>query len=482
MNNDNRATPSVPGGNVFDASKSPLGGQEKPTTPPPLDNATKQDILKKNGKKFSFNLKPLLIILGGLVVLLLAIVLVRGIIGSTQSKEVKITWWSLDEDTDAVKPLIDEYKQNNPNVTIDFVKQSPQDYKDRLASSIAKGQGPDIYEFHNSWVPMFMNELSPVNEDYSNVFYPTAVNALKTKNGYVGIPLEYDGIALFVNQDIFRSFGKSAPKTWDDLRAMAQQLTLRDPSGNVNQAGVALGVTSNVDYWQDIVALLLLQNGADLANPVDAASKSALTFFVNFASQDRVWDNTLPNSTTYFANGKLAMYFGTYRDVFKIKKLNPNLSFGVVPLPQLPGGNASVSYSNYWINGVWSKGKHTKEAWDFLKFMSSKSSLLELYKNEIKVRGYGNIYPRVDMQSELLSDPIAGSFVYQATFASSWYLNANTFDGANGINTQVAKYYGDAISAMGAQGNVDETLKALSSGIRQVLFSYGLASAPVPTK
>ncbi len=404
MNNDNRTGQAAAGGNIFEANNVAVTPAPQAGTPAPLDNAAKQEILKKNGKKVSFNFKPILILFGILLVLVVAVVLVKGIAGSVSSKEVKITWWSLDEDADAVKPLIDEYKKNNPNVTIDFVKQSSQDYRERLANSITKGQGPDIFEFHNSWVPMFSSELSPINEDFSQVFYSTAVNTLKTKNGFVGIPLEYDGIALFVNQDIFRSFGKSAPKTWDDLRSLAQQLTLRDSTGGIGQAGVALGITDNVDYWQDILAILALQNGADLNNPVDAAAKSTFTFFANFSKQDRVWDDTLPNSTTYFANGKLAMYFGTYKDVFKIKKQNPNLSFGVVPLPQLPRDNTnfqSVSYANYWVNGVWSKGAHTKEAWDFLKFMSSKSTLEELYKNEIKVRGYGKIYQSVDMQSEL---------------------------------------------------------------------------------
>src|SRR5258708_5689756 len=229
-----------------------------PTTPP------------SEGVSKKFN-KNIILIFGGVLVFFILIVGGVKVYMTKVSgpQRTKIVWLSLDEDVDAVTPLINEYKQNNPNVTIEFVKQSPQDYRERLTNALAKGQGPDIFEYHNSWVPMFVNDLSVTKEDFSSTFYPVVTSDLKTRNGFVGIPLEYDGIALFYNQDIFQAYGKSAPKTWDDLRKIALDLTIKDPNGSIKQSGVALGRTENVDYWQDIFALLMLQNGADLAKPAD---------------------------------------------------------------------------------------------------------------------------------------------------------------------------------------------------------------------
>src|SRR5260221_4390916 len=418
--------------------------------------------------------------------LLVVIVLVGKLFmsGAGRPKQITLTWWSLEEDADAAIPLVDEYIQKNPNVKINFISQSQQDYRERLVNAIAQGKGPDIYEFHNSWVPMFINNLSPGTSDYSSVFYPVVTNDLKSKNGFLGVPLEYNGIALFVNLDIFQAYGKNPPKTWDDLRRMASDLTIRDANGNIRQSGVALGVTANIDYWQDIMAVLMLQNGANLASPANIQGQSALTFYTNFSKLDHVWDDTLPNSTTYFGNGQVAMYFGTYTDAYKIKKQNPSLHFAVVPLPQLPANGLvvpSISYASYFVNGVLKTSPNSAVAWDFLKFMTTQNSLRELYTNEKKIRGYGNLYPRNDMQTELLSDTLAAPFIYQANFAKSWYLNDKTFDGATGINSQIAKPYADAISTVKSTGTSDKVLNDTQLIITRILASYGLVTAPVAT-
>jgi ABC-type glycerol-3-phosphate transport system substrate-binding protein len=197
-----------------------------------------------------------------------------------------------------------------------------------------------------------------------------------------------------------------------------------------------------------------------------------------------MWDNTLPNSTTYFLNGQLAMYFGLYKDAYNIKRQNGNLHFSVNPVPQLPSDQStipSVSYANYWVNGVSNKSNNKEVAWDFLKFMSSQESLRKLYQNEVKVRGYGNLYPRSDMQSELLTDSIAAPFIYQAGFAKSWYLYGNTHDGASGINSQISKPFQDAIDAANLQSDSSKALDASQPLLEQVLASYGLIALPKAT-
>jgi ABC-type glycerol-3-phosphate transport system substrate-binding protein len=456
--------------NIFDANQVKPISQPVGVDPTPVEPINKEKIIGR--KRFP---KELAILSIGLIALLIIVGFIVKIFGSRliTTKQNVITWWSLEEDVDAVNPIILEYEKQHPNIKIQFISQSPQDYFERLSNSLTKNTGPDIFEFHNSWVSVFRNYLDSSTEDFSSIFYPVATTDLKTKNGFWGIPLEYNGIALFVNEDILHLYNKNIPKTWDDLRKIAQELTLRDANGTIQQSGAAIGVTSNVDYWQDILALLMLQNGADLRDPTTISGQSALTFLTNLSKVDRVWDETLPHSTAYFASGKLAFYFGSYRDVFTIQKQNPSLHFAVVPLPQLPspGISNSVSYANYWVNGVSKNSANTIEAHDFLKFMSSPEVLRQLYLNEKKVRGYGNLYPRVDMQKELLTDNYAAPFIYQASFAKSWYLNANTNDGVMGINSQVAKPYMDAINAINGNTTVDQAVKDLQTALNKVLIA-----------
>ena len=419
----------------------------------------------------------------GVLVIILALV-VFSLFKKVAPGGSTITWWGLWEDDTVVTPLISAYEATHPNVKITYVKQSQQDYRERLTSALAKGAGPDIFTFHNTWVPMFKNDLdtlpaSVMNPtDYAKNFYSIASSDLTSGNGIVGIPLEYDALTLYINQDIFDKAGKTPPTTWDDLRATAKSLTVKDDQGVITQSGVALGRTENVDHWPEILALLMLQNGADLNNPTGQLAEDALTFFTQFSTVDGVWDATLPPSTQAFAAGKLAMYIGPSWRAFEIKQQNPNLKFKTVPIPQTPKDNpnqADITYATYWAQGVWARSTNKSGAWDFLKFLSTQDSLQKLYANETKVRDFGEPYPRTDMASLLTTHPILGSVITQAPGAQSWYLASRTFDGPTGINTQMINYFGDAVNAVAnGTSNATQALATAAQGVQQVLTQYGL--------
>ena len=405
--------------------------------------------------------------------------------GNKISKEVEIVYWGLWEDSGIIQPLIAEYETNNPGVKIKYVRQSHQDYRERLTSAMTKDTAPDIFRFHNSWVPMLKKQLDylPASvmsaSEFAQTYYPIATSDLTSETGIVGIPLEYDAVSLFINEDIFSAAGKTPPKTWDELRAVARELTVKDENGTITQAGVALGRVENVDHWQEILALMMLQNGVDLANPTGKLAEDALTFFTIFSSVDGVWDQTLPPSTTAFAAGKLAMYFAPSWRIFEILQQSPNLKVRAISIPQLPKSSSNdqgLSYASYWAEGVWSKGNNKAVAWDFLKFLSSKESLQKLYQNSSKVRLFGEPYPRVDMANLLVNDPIVGVIVSDAPNAQSWYLHSRTWDGPTGINTLLSKYFEDGVTAVNNGETSQDVLITVSEGVGQVLTQYGLMS------
>ena len=429
---------------------------------------------------------PKVLILIVVVLALLGLVFFVFFKGKTSIKPSsgEIVWWSLWEDESTISPLIAEYEAKNPKVKVKYIKQSQQDYRERLTNALAKGTGPDIFTFHNSWVPMFKNYLDPIPvsimtpSEFSQVFYPVIASDLTEGSGILGIPLGDDALTLFINSDIFESSGKTPQTTWDDLRSLAIELTTKDDKGSIIQSGVALGRTENVDNWQEILALMMLQNGADLSNPIGKLAEDALTFFTLFSSNDGVWDSSLPTSTAMFAGGKLAMYIAPSWRAFEILQLNPTLNFRTVPLPQLAKGSSNqkdVAYATYWVQGVSNKGKNKTAAWEFLKFISSRDSLSKLYANSSKQRKFGEVYPRVDMASLLTDHPILGSIVSQAPNARSWYLQSRTFDGPTGINSLINKYFEDAVNAVNARSTAVKVLPTVAQGVSQILKQYGIA-------
>lgn len=430
-------------------------------------------------------IKPILLGLGILVLLTLLFFVLRQFLGRIAApEEAKLVYWGLWEDTPVVEGVIKEYEAQNQNVKITYIKQSKEDYRERLENSLARGNGPDIFRYHNTWVPMFSTHLSSLPPevmnaaDYQQVFYPVASDTLRNGANIVGIPLMFDGLALYINEDIFTSEGKTPPITWDELRTLARQLTIKDEAGRIERSGAALGITSNVDHWQDILALMLLQNGASFSNPTGQLAEDALAFFTIFTSSDKIWDESLPSSTQAFAAGKLAMYFGPSWRAFEIKRANPSLRFKTVPVPQLPkatSGTTNITWASFWAEGVWNNSKHKEEAWKFLSYLASKEVLQKMYREASKTRLFGEIYPRQDMANLLQSDPIVGPFVAQAPNAESWYLTSRTFDGPTGVNSRISAYYEDAINAINKNNaRASEVLPTVAQGVAQVLQSYGV--------
>lgn len=465
-------------------------GQTIPVIPP-MPATVVSVVPPSPKKKFS---PVILFVAGGVVVLVLIVMLVSKLFkGNIIGKPMTVTWWGLWEDSTIITPIIAEYEEANPKVKITYVKQAQQDYRERLTNALAKGTGPDIFRFHNTWVPMFKNELDFVPAsvasaaDFAQTYYPVATSDLASGTGLVGIPLEYDGLGLYINEDMFAKENLTPPTTWDELRTEACQLT-KIENEVIIQSGVALGLTGNVDHWQEILALMMLQNGVNLSKPTGKLAEDALMFYTVFSGEDacqqskqRIWDATLPSSTVAFAAGKVAMYLGPSWRVFEIKQQNPNLKFKIVPVPQLPKSNlkeADITYATYWAEGVWSRSKNKEEAWKFLKFLSEKTTLEKLYQNASRTRLFGEPYSRIDMAGLVASDPLVGGITSLAPNAQSWYLVSRTFDGATGINTQISKYFEDAINAqIGKKALTSKIMETVAAGVNQVLSQYGLVTS-----
>jgi len=465
---------------VKEAMAAPLASSSLP-----VDDSAKQAVMaeltaeqgSKGGLKkvLPFLLVLALLVLGGLAIFKLVLPRFQ------KPKEVSLTYWGLWEPETVMKGIISEWEKKNPQVKINYLQQSPREYRERLQSALARNEGPDVFRFHITWVPMLKNELSPVPSEvmsaasFENTYFPVVKNNLRSETSFLGLPLGIDTLALFYNEDIFQAGGKTPPTSWDQLRQIAIDLTTYDEGGRIQTAGVALGTTANVEHWPDILGLMMLQNGVNLANPTSQLAADALTYYTIFNKTDNVWNGTLPASTLAFATGKVAMFFGYSWDVFEIKNINPNLKFKVVAVPQLP--DTEINWASFWVEGVAKRSQNSKQAWEFLKFLSSKESLQKLYQTQSQVRLFGEPYPRMDMAGLSVSNAMVAPFVNQANKAKTWYLCSRTFD--NGLNDRMIKYFEDAVNGVNSGTSATEMLSTTAQGVSQLLSQYGIGSYTV---
>ena len=397
---------------------------------------------------------------------------------------ITLTYWGLWEEDNLIKPLLEEYQKQNPKVTVSYVRQSSANYRTRVQTQIREGVGPDVFRIHNSWLPMFASDLAAAPEDtfsladYKNTFYPVAEAAFVKNNKILAAPLEIDGLALYINEDILNGVGGKVPKNWQEFIDTATKMTVRDATG-IKTAGAAIGSTGNVDHWPDIIGLLLLQQpGVDLGSVATSQVAEVLRFYTGFVIDPRrkTWDVNLPRSTDMFASGRLGFYFAPSWRAHEIRVANPNLKFRVVPVPQLSSKQAA--YASFWAEVVSKNSKNSKEAWKFVKFLTSVDSQKLFYQQASQVRLFGEPYSRVDLAIELASDPIVGAFVTQGPIYQFWYLSSNTFDA--GLNDEMIKYWEDGINATLAGTDPVTALQTVNQGVTQVLDKY-TKPAPAPT-
>lgn len=398
------------------------------------------------------------------------------------NNQTEISYWGLWEPSTVMATVIANFEAQNPGVKVNYTQQSHREYRERLQTAIASGQGPDVFRFHASWTPMMRNELSPVPDrimtgaEFAATFYPTAVQQLSLSGRPVGMPMMYDGLGLYYNKDIFAVANKTVPKDWEEVKQTAEELTIRSGSA-ISRGGIALGTASNVEHFSDILGLMLLQNGADPADPTTPAGQDAAAFYTSFAQTLRVWDDTLPMATVAFSKGDVAMMIAPSWRVHEIKALNPNLNFDIAPVPQLPGAER-VTWATYWAEGVSEQSRQKDLAWRFVQYLTSAEVQKLLYSEARKERAFGEIYSRTDLAGELVNEPYVAAYIEDAPYAKSWYLNGYTHD--NGLNDRTIKYYQDAINASTSQGSLSTALPTVKQGVTQVLQQYGITvAAPI---
>jgi multiple sugar transport system substrate-binding protein len=387
-------------------------------------------------------------------------------------KPITLTYWRVFDGPDAFQDIITKYKALHPFITIEYRKLRYNEYETELLNALAEDRGPDIFSVHNTWIKKYQSKLAPMPET-TTLAYPVTQGTVKKetvaelrttsslslkelKDNFVdvvshdvlledgkiyGLPLSVDTLAMYYNKDLFNNAGISqTPRYWNkEFLQAVKNLTKQDPKKGLVQSGAALGGSSNINRFSDILSVLMMQNGAVLLddnhqvvfNLVPTALKDsgynpgleALRFYTDFsnpAKESYSWNNELPTSLDMFISGNLAIMFSYSYDLETIKAQAPKLNFSVAKLPQIEGNPpTNINFANYWIEAVSKKSPYQNEAWDFIQFMVKEEQVknyLEKTKRPTALRS---------LVAEQKTDDEIGVFADQVLTAKSWYQGKN---------------------------------------------------------
>ncbi|MCU0679692.1 MAG: extracellular solute-binding protein [Planctomycetes bacterium] len=385
-------------------------------------------------------------------------------------KPVTITYWRVLDGPDDFAEIIQKYNAIHPFIKVEYRKLRLSEYEDELLNAFAEDKGPDIFSIHNTWMVKYKNKLEPMPASVTLV-YPITKGTLKKEvvpelrttammtvkklkdtfvdvvyrdvvmdNNIYGLPLSVDTLALYYNRDLFNNAGLTdIPSYWNKgFQQAVKRLTKQDLKRGIIQSGISLGGNNNIERFSDILAVLMMQNGATMINdanqvtfnapPANATNDDyipgleALRFYTDFSNSAKevyCWNNELGNSLEMFMGGSLAMMLGYSYHLPIIKARAPKLNFSIVKLPQIEGSPTQVNFANYWVEVVSKKSQHKSEAWDFVQFIAKEENVKSYLDKTKKPTALISL---VDKQKE---DPEIGVFADQVLTAKSWYRGNN---------------------------------------------------------
>lgn len=298
------------------------------------------------------------------------------------------TYWDFSYTRQALSTVVSEFNKDHPDMEVVIQYIPDEDFKKRLALGMADGTMPDIAIVDSSDVQFFNSTGRLVNlsqivdtDDYLN----TALASCRSGGGKLsGVPVGISCLVFYYNNTLLQQADLSVPRNLDEFVYAAKKL-----SGN-NIYGCAFPALQSEESLFCFLPILWSEGGSVTALNTE---KSRRAFDVlrqlsaSGAMSHKTVDMTLADVEREFKKGNIAMMFSTTMSLPKIQEDNPQLDFGVGPLPL---GEENTSVVGGEVITV-QDGEYQEEAKEFVRYFCD-SERMKGYINEM-----GYLAPRKDI-------------------------------------------------------------------------------------
>ncbi len=231
----------------------------------------------------------------------------------------------------------------------------------KLATTFASGTHAWDIVYMSGWVPEFANFVVPLKDKLSKELVadlpPSSFSTVTWGGQSMGAVFTLSLLTLFYNTEHFEKAGiKEPPKTWDDLKRMAKDLTKDGKFGWVNSFGTPEGIGGTACYWM----CYLQQAGGKMYNDDGSPAFNSEPGITALQYMMDLMPSTDPGSLTYigindatnvFTAGNASMMMN-WPFMWKpaqdptVSKIAGKVGSGL--LPAGPAGTASVDGTDAW--------------------------------------------------------------------------------------------------------------------------------------
>jgi multiple sugar transport system substrate-binding protein len=282
-----------------------------------------------------------------------------------------------------------KFQADHPNLSV-FYTPDPENLADEMPLDMQAGNAADVFqgccEFFPAWnqkgyvLDLGKYVKSDLDQATIDDWDPVQFKALADASGHqFGLPKYQGTLVLYYNKDIFDRYGVSYPDaswTHDDYLAAMKKLT-----HDTNNDGKTDIWGSMVDIGWDRLQVHINAWGGHIVDPGDP-TKCVIDTPEALAALEwiraRMWDDKVMATFTDVNNvgTQAAFYEGRLAMVedgsWALKNILENARFkiGVAPIPAGPAKRVTLSTTDGF--GIYAQTRHPQEAWELMKFLTSK--------------------------------------------------------------------------------------------------------------
>jgi multiple sugar transport system substrate-binding protein len=301
---------------------------------------------------------------------------------------VEVTWMlGVGPDRPMYEQLLERFHELHPDIRIRPVWVPGSQYQTKLKTLIAAGKPPDLFWSGDVWVayelPFLADLTDLVQRDAAELelddFYPELLAACRYDGRQMLLPRWFNVALLYYNRKLFDEAGEPYPAadwTWDDYLAAAQRLTRKGPDGTIKIWGSSI----TTGWWGEWLIYVRQAGGQLFADDMHRClldspqAIAGMRFYYDKIHTHRVAPRPGFGPDQGFMSGRIAMELGGHTGNWIIYNQLPALDWDIQILPKGPvtrrGGEVAIDSF-----GISRDSRRRAQAWEFLKFLSSKESV-----------------------------------------------------------------------------------------------------------
>ncbi|HLH73714.1 MAG TPA: sugar ABC transporter substrate-binding protein [Chloroflexota bacterium] len=281
--------------------------------------------------------------------------------------------------------LFDLFGQKNPGLTVDFNDTPLSGFVQKATTMIVGGTPPDVMYLHPSFFLNFVyakqvRDLTDMVKPNRSAYIPVQLDFWTFQGRLYGLPYNSNPSIMYYNKTIFQKRGVKTPEeyekagawTWDQLRALAQQVSSGTGASRV------FGYAADPSGLQFYTCVPVWDNQGELTNPEQTKwllDTQPVIDVMQWHADMFLKEKTMPmpsdqqGTVWFFLTGRVGISTGGKNNVIQAANAKLDFEIGQVGTPK--GKVGPINRDGPLASGIPLGGKYTDDAYRLVYFLGS---------------------------------------------------------------------------------------------------------------